>query len=516
MIASDFAGLFTAPGARDGGLPGTAPVPGYFPDLQLDQLVGAVVAGREKHHLEPAFATRLSDPAAIERRQAVFADLAGPPLRTALRAFGDGLARYERQIEEAARVRHPRQAQRWRLNAVASYAAVIDAVATAGEAAAPASAGLREWSQWLRRYTADPDFAEMAAGARALVAELEGLRYTLSISGEGIVASPFADQEDLDAGTLATFERFDTAEVAPQEFDLRTGAEMTELHAAVLDLVAGLFPDVFDRVARFVAQHAQVRHPVIDVVERELQFVSAWLDFIAPARQAGLPFCLPEIRAGRRFDVTGTFDVLLARSLVADQRLPVTNDVALGDHESVLVVTGPNQGGKTTFARTVGQLYHLAALGLPVPGRTAVLHAPDAILTHFDRGDRAGDLWSRLEDEVTRMAQMLLTVSDRSVVILNEMFSSTTFVDARTMSADVLRAVLAAGAVGVCVTFIDELSTLDDRVVSLVTGIDERDATKRTFTVTRGRADGEAHALALATRYGLAEDQLRARIEARA
>ena len=516
MIDSDFAGLFTAPGARDGGLPGAAPVPAYFPDLQLDQLVGAVVAGREKHRLEPAFATRLSDPAAIERRQAVFADLAGAPLRTALRAFGDGLARYERQIEEAARVRHPRQAQRWRLNAVASYAAVIDAVATAGDDAAPSSAGLREWLQWLRRYTADPGFAEMAAGARALVAELEGLRYTLSISGEGIVASPFADQEDLDAGTLATFERFDTAEVAPQEFDLRAGAEMTELHAAVLDLVAGLFPDVFDRVARFVENHAQVRHPVIDVVERELQFMSAWLDFIAPARQAGLTFCLPEIRSGRRLDVTGTFDVLLARSLVADQRLPVTNDVTLGDDESVLVVTGPNQGGKTTFARTVGQLYHLAALGLPVPGRTAVLHAPDAILTHFDRGDRAGDLRSRLEDEVTRMARMLPALSDRSVVILNEMFSSTTFVDARTMSADVLRAVLAAGAVGVCVTFIDELSTLDDRVVSLVTGIDERDPTQRTFTVTRGRADGEAHALALATRYGLAEDQLRARIEARA
>ncbi|XVV16450.1 MutS-related protein [Actinoplanes sp. CA-131856] len=169
-----------------------------------------------------------------------------------------------------------------------------------------------------------------------------------------------------------------------------------------------------------------------------------------------------------------------------------------------------------TFARTVGQLYHLAALGLPVPGRTVALHAPDAILTHFDRGDRAGDLTSRLEDEVERMAALLATAGERSVVILNEMFSSTTWVDARAMSSDVLRAVLDAGAVGVCVTFIDELSRLDPRIVSLTTGIDAHDATRRTFEVTRGRADGEAHALALAAKYGLTTEQLRARIEANA
>lgn len=514
MIDSDFPGMFAAPDADPGGLPIAAPVPGYFSDLQLDQLVDAVVAGREQHNLKPAFSARLEDPAAIERRQAVFVDFQDERLRLAVRMFCDGLTRYERQTEAAARIRHPRQAQRWRLNAVASYVDVIDAVTTALDGASLSSAGLRDWLRWLRRYRADPGFAEMSAGARALIAELGGLRYTLAISGDAIVASPFADQEDLNAATLTTFERFDTGEVAPREFDLRAGAEMNELHAAVLDLVTKLFPEVFDRVARFVDQHAEIRHPAVEVVERELQFASAWLDFIAPLRQAGLPFCVPEIRPSGRLEVTGTFDVSLARSLVEDGRLPVTNDVTLRSDESVLVVTGPNQGGKTTFARALGQLYHLAALGLPVPGQFAALHAPDAILTHFDRGDRADDLQSRLEDELTRMAKMLPRLTDRSVVILNEMFSSTTFVDARTMSIDVLRGVLDAGAVGVCVTFIDELSTLDARVVSLVTGIDARDPTKRTFTVTRGRADGEAHALALATKYGLAHHQLRARIEA--
>ncbi|WP_143234888.1 MutS-related protein [Paractinoplanes atraurantiacus] len=494
IVSPPFAGLFGAP------LPQEAREPGYFADLQLDQLVEAVVKGRERHNLVPAFSARLDDAAAIEQRQSVFAELADEDLLAAMRAFGDGLARCERQFEAAARVRHPRQAQRWRLNAIASYVSVVDAAIAALEK----SAGLRGWLDWLREYRASADVAAMASEARALLAELGGLRYTLSISGDEITASPFADQEDLNAGTLDTFERFREGEVAPHEFDLRAGAEMNELHAAVLDLVVKLFPDVFDRVARFVDRHPAVRHPVIDVVERELRFALAWLDFIAPAQRAGLPFCLPNLRPAGRLEVTDTFDVLLAAS-----RAPVTNDVALGDGESVLVVTGPNQGGKTTFARTIGQLYHLAALGLPVPGRSVALHAPDAILTHFDRGDRAGDLRSRLEDEITRMTEMLPKVTNRSVVILNEMFSSTTFADARAMSIDVLRDVLDAGAVGVCVTFIDELSRLDPRVVSLTTSAG-------TFRVTRGRADGEAHALALATRYGLTQDQLRARIGAHA
>ncbi|GAB2629383.1 DNA mismatch repair protein MutS [Paractinoplanes abujensis] len=510
---SGFTGLFATAEAQ---LPQQAPEPGYFADLQLDQLVEAVTAGRERHNLKPAFSVRLTDAAAVEARQAVFADLADEQLRAAARAFCDGLTRCARQFEAASQVRHPRQAQRWRLNALTSYVNVVDAAGAALDRATPSSAGLRSWSAWLRAYRSGPEFTALAGQARALLTELGGLRYTLSIAGDEIVASPFADQEDLNAGTLATFERFAEDELTPHEFDLRAGAEMNELHAAVLDLVVKLFPDVFDRVARFVDRHPAVRPPVIGTVERELQFALAWLDFTDAVRAAGLRFCLPELHGDAGLQVTGTFDVMLARTLAADGRAPVTNGVALHGDERVLVVTGPNQGGKTTFARTVGQLYHLAALGLPVPGRSAALHVPDAILTHFDRGDRAADLRSRLEDEVQRMTQLLPHVTGRSVVILNEMFSSTTFVDARTMSIDVLRDVLEAGAVGVCVTFIDELSRLDPRVVSLTTGIDERDATRRTFEVTRGRADGEAHALALATKYGLTRDQLRTRIEARA
>ena len=510
-----FTGLFVT-GSGAGMLAPTAVVPDYFADLQLDRLVDVIVAGRDRHDLQPAFFDRLDDVAAIERRQGVFADLRDERLLAAIRAFCDGLAHGNQQLSRASGTKHRHRSQRLRLNAVSSYVRAVDAVTTALAEADLSSPALQSWWRWLCDYRAEAAFVAIASGANAALDELGQLRYTFSIAGDQIVVSEFVGEDDLGAATTAAFERFTSAEVVEtHRFDVRVGAEMEHLQLALLDRVAAIFPEVFDRADRFVEANLTFRHPVIDRVERELQFVLAWLDFVAPLQSAGLAFCLPDMRQERALEASETFDALLAHRLLEEERHLVTNDVALGDGQLLLVVTGPNQGGKTTFGRTVGQLYHLACIGVPVPGTSATLHAPDSILTHFERGDRAGDLESRLEEEVTRMADLLREVSSRSVVILNEMFSSTTSVDARAMSRDVLHDVLDADAVGVCVTFIDELATLDPRVVSLVTGIDADDTTRRTFKVTPGRADGQAHALAMGLKYGLTREQLRDRIKDR-
>ena len=146
----------------------------------------------------------------------------------------------------------------------------------------------------------------------------------------------------------------------------------------------------------------------------------------------------------------------------------VTNDIDLGGIERILVVSGPNQGGKTTFALIFGQLHYLAALGLPVPGKQARLTLPDAIFTHFELGENTKDLQGKLMDDLVRIHDILDAATPRSLLILNEIFTSTTLGDAIDLGTRIFAQIQSTDLVCVCVTFVEELSRLGPTVVSMV------------------------------------------------
>jgi DNA mismatch repair protein MutS len=149
----------------------------------------------------------------------------------------------------------------------------------------------------------------------------------------------------------------------------------------------------------------------------------------------------------------------LATTLIRDGAPVVGNDIELTEPQRILVVTGPNQGGKTTFARMFGQRHLLASLGLPVPAQRACLVLPDRILVHFEREERLESLRGKLDDELVRVRDLLAQARDRSLLVMNESFSSTTLADSLFIGTKVLERVSDLGALCVYVTFVEELAS---------------------------------------------------------
>jgi DNA mismatch repair ATPase MutS len=270
---------------------------------------------------------------------------------------------------------------------------------------------------------------------------------------------------------------------------------------------------VFARLDEFGRRHASYADDVLITFDREVQFYLAYLSYIRPLEAAGLPFCYPEVSTSdQRTQVDEAFDLALASKLTDSRKTVVGNSLRLDGPERVIVVTGPNQGGKTTFARMFGQLHYLASLGLPVPGRSARLFVPDRIFTHFEKEENVASLRGKLEDELVRMHEILGQATGRSVIVMNESFASTTLEDASFLGAEILRRITGRGLLGLYVTFIDQLASLTPACVSMVAGIDPANPADRTFKVIRKPADGLAYAAAIADKYGLTYQHLRDQI----
>lgn len=488
--------------------------PDCFHDLGLDQIVQAVVAPWQDYDLAGFFHASLPSEDAIAYRQEVMRDLEQPDIMAAVRRFTERLRGMRQQLPLATKCHNEHERNRWHLGSVQLYGEAIAAHHRELVPLALQSRGLRSWRQYIKAYAESPSFARLMEQATQVQHNLAAIVYTFTVAGANVTVRLYAGEPDYTAEIEQMFAKFRRGAVKDYLAKLPVTVGLNHIEAQVLDCVARLNPEVFGALSVFRAEHQVFIDPQIERFDREIHFYIGWLDFIAPFQRTGLAFCNPQVsNATKHIDARGAFDLALARRLLAEQRSVVCNDFSLQGKERMIVVTGPNQGGKTTFARMFGQLHWLACLGLSVPAAEAQLFLFDRMFSHFEREEDIRNLRGKLHDDLVRMHHILEQATPASIVVINEIFSSTTLQDALYLGHEILARLSQLDLIAVCVTFLDELASFSPQVVSMVAEIDPVDPAARSFRLERRPADGLAHALAIAEKYHVTGAWLKKRIE---
>jgi len=402
----------------------------------------------------------------------------------------------------------------WFLEAALVYCQAVTDLARNLGLADLESGGFLAFRKYVINYVHSQRFQALLAQAQKVKGGLSDVKYCVVIQIGKFSVRRYEGETGYSVEVEKTFEKFKQGAVKDYRVELNEMYSMNHIEAKILDFVARLYPDQFAALDRFYEQHSGFVDETLRVFDREIQFYVAYLEFIAGIKHKGLSFCYPQVSTtSREVSAVDAFDLALARSLLPTKKPVICNDFFLKDPERVIVVSGPNQGGKTTFARTFGQLHYLASLGCPVPGRQARLFLFDQIFTHFERQEDIHNLRGKLQDDLVRIQDILERATPDSILILNEIFASTTLQDAVFLSKAIMARVMGLNLLCVWVTFIDELSSLSEKTISMVSTVVPENPDVRTFKIVRKPADGLAYAFSLAKKHRLTYEQIMERIQ---
>lgn len=272
------------------------------------------------------------------------------------------------------------------------------------------------------------------------------------------------------------------------------------------DAAAQAFSELRQRginsVADALARSAEHILGFLRLLRAELGFYIGCINLEERLAQIGVPTCMPEPLppqpGGHR--CAQLHDACLA---LGTGRVPAATDL-VAEGKGLVVVTGANKGGKSTFLRAIGLAQLMMRVGMFVAARSFAAGVCGGVLTHYRREEDRAMRSGKLDEELARMSEIVDRLPRHALILFNESFAST---NEREGSEIARQIVLALRERGVTVFIVTHLYALahglerDDRPDVLFLRAERLAGGERTFRMVEGRPRQTSHGQDLYRRF---------------
>lgn len=482
--------------------------PEFFHDLQLDYLLEKIVEPVKDYEVFPYFYNFPGSVEVIRYRQQVGKDMESEDLCFVIRQFCRRMQESRNMHRLSLESKGEVASATYHLQAVDLYreAVLLLRKELRKLCGSFVSEGLRSFALYIEKEAErmeETDFAGALEQAKRFFSELS---FNLALEPDRITV---AERKEEDA-PKNYFE--DLAKLLGQEPEAAYCAmkgifpdplETSHLEQLMVGILQKSRPQVFEEIKAFKKKFPDIYPQVLLEFEKEVQFYLCFCKFKEDTRSLGYPMCLPEVGT-QEFSGREVYDLALVWKQSETEYSVVSNDFSMKDTPCFFVVTGPNQGGKTTFARSLGQAVYFALMGLPVNGESFSVPMFHGISTHFEAEEKLQSNSGKLKEEINRLIPMMHETQNRNhFVILNELFTTATTHDAMLMGRKVMESFLERQCYGIYVTHIQELAEETEQIISLVAQLEPGEETRRTYRMLPMKAQGYGYSDALVKKFNL-------------
>ena len=303
---------------------------------------------------------------------------------------------------------------------------------------------------------------------------------------------------------------------------------LNEADKALFEALEKLTSSYMRRLESALRAYDRLSFQKISMLSDQLDIFDGMTAIASSCEARGIKMCRPQFSDTPRtarltdlFDPCFYFKAAAADSEAKGDDLVVTNSLEMDDSGRFFILTGANNGGKTTFVRGLGLCFLLAQTGFYVPAEECVISTADFIFTHFPKEEETGINASRFTTEIKDLKIISDLAEENSLLLMNESIQSTTPKECAEIAEELVRIFCIIGVRGVFATHITELagkcgeisSDPDCRSIpqSIVADVDETSG-KRLYRIRKGMPLKQSYAADIFRSFGINAENVRKRV----